>query len=47
MEAYEANSDIFYRYRFVCVITYFVFVYWAMWRKKAAVAEPRSEAVVP
>jgi len=46
MSAYEANRAVFYRYGFICTITYFVFAYWVMRRKKAAVAEPGSKAAI-
>lgn len=32
---YINNRDIFYRYGFICTITYFVTAYWAMQRKKS------------
>lgn len=36
--AYVANREIFYRYGFVCTITYFVTAYWAMQRGKSGTA---------
>jgi len=35
MAAYIDNRDIFYRYGFICTITYFLTAYWALRRKKA------------
>ncbi len=35
MAAYLDNRDIFYRYGFVCTISYFVAAYWVLRRKKA------------
>ena len=31
---YEENRDVFYRYAFICTITYFVTAYWALRRGK-------------
>ena len=36
--AYVANRETFYRYGFVCTITYFVTAYWAMQRGKSGAA---------
>lgn len=32
-EIYEINREVFYRYGFICTITYFVFAYWAMQKR--------------
>jgi purine-cytosine permease-like protein len=37
MAAYEANREVFYKYGFICTITYFVFAYWVMRRQKALI----------
>ncbi|MGE9290788.1 MAG: purine-cytosine permease family protein, partial [Puniceicoccales bacterium] len=44
MDRYEANRNLFYRYGFICTISYFAFAYWAMRRRKAAVVEPIAQA---
>lgn len=46
VESYEANRDVFYRIGFVCTITYFVFAYWVMRRKKASIQEPQAEVAM-
>ncbi len=46
MESYETNRAIFYRYGFICTITYFVFAYWVMRRRKASVEAPEVEASI-
>jgi purine-cytosine permease-like protein len=46
MGAYEANREIFYRYGFICTITYFVFAYWVMRRKKSMFEEPAAEVAM-
>lgn len=44
MATYESNREIFYRYGFICTVSYFVFAYWVMRRRKALIAVPESEA---
>ncbi|EMI21953.1 transmembrane prediction [Rhodopirellula maiorica SM1] len=42
LETYEQNRDIFYTWGFVFTITYFVFAYWVLHRRKALNPQPND-----